>query len=204
MRAPEAFAYAFSGLQVILVDYVPGGFDEADLRREAFRWMREDARGSLALCKAAIFAMRHEAAAGGLVEDAEAARATVRALGVIKRALDPQEEGASPTADAITPTPTRVPDALKERAPNVKVFRMGKGQILAEPGGAAGSGGWHISVTHPERFPTLRELMAAGTVAGGNGTRFAALLPDASAPTDGRGVIVHLVEARPESGKSGG
>ena len=202
MRAPEHFAYAYSGLEVILADIFRGEIPEADLRREAFRWMREDARGSLAMCKAALFAMRHEAAAGGLAEDAEAARATVRALGVIERAVDPPQEDDSPTAPAIAPTPARVPEALKKRAPNARVFRMGKGQILAEPGGAAG---WHISVSHPERFPTLPELIVAGTVAGDDGTRFAALLPDPSAPTDGRGVIVHLVEARPaESGKSGG
>ena len=162
--------------------------------------MREDARGSLAMCKAAIYAMRHEAASGGLAEDAEAARAMVRAVDMVERALDPRETAHSPTAP-ITPTPARVPEALKKRAPNARAFRMGKGQILAEPGGAAG---WHISVTHPDRFPSLRELMAAGTVAGDNGTRFAALLPDASAPTDGRGVIVHLVEARPTESKEPG
>ena len=153
------------------------------------------------MCKAAIFAMRHEAAAGGLAGDAEAARTVVLALDVVERAVDPQEEDASPIASEIAPTRARAPDALKKRAPNAQVFRLGKAQILAELGAAAG---WHISVSHPERFPTLRELIVAGTVTGDNGTTFAALLPEPSAPTNGRGVVVHLVEARPTERKESG
>ncbi|CAA9450582.1 MAG: hypothetical protein AVDCRST_MAG01-01-4519 [uncultured Rubrobacteraceae bacterium] len=188
MRAPEHFAYAFSGLEVLLADFGAGGIPEEDLRREALRWMREDARGSLAMCKAAIFAMRHEAASGGLAADAEAATAVVRALGVVERAVDPPENPHSP----LVPTPARAPEALKRRAPDARVFRLGKAQILAEPGGAAG---WHISVSHPERFPYFEELMAACGVTGDADKRFAALIPATTASSEGHGFLVHLVEA---------
>ncbi|QIN85497.1 hypothetical protein GBA63_22635 (plasmid) [Rubrobacter tropicus] len=200
MRAPEAFAYAYSGLEVILADFVAGGMPEADLRREAARWMREDARGSLAMCKAAIFAMRHEAAAGGLSGDAEAAGATVRALGVVERTLDPPEDH-SPTASVISPTPARVPEALRKRAPDARVFRMGKAQILAEPDGAAG---WHVSVSHPERFPYVEELMAARDVTGEGDKTFAALLPVTSAAIKSGGFLVHIVQANTGGGRPEG
>ena len=108
--------------------------------------------------------------------------------GVVERAVDPPENPHSP----LVPTPARAPEALKRRAPDARIFRLGKAQILAEPGGAAG---WHISVSHPERFPYFEELMAACGVTGDADKRFAALIPAAKASSEGSGFLVHLVEA---------
>lgn len=188
MRVPTDFPLAFAGLEQLVERLLSGEGD--GIGRESGRWMREDGLGSLALCKAAIFAMRHDAASGGLRENAGESLTAVSALDRVERAIDPGKEQGSPSPEK--PRPARVPEALKERSPAARVFRLGKAQILAEPDPARG---WHLSVSHPDRFPTIEELMRARGVTGETDATFAALLPPADAPADGRGFVVHLLEA---------
>ena len=90
------------------------------------------------------------------------------------------------------PTPARVPEAIRKRAPAVRGFRLGRVEILAEPT----PNGWQLSVSHPDRFPTFEELMLARGATGDRDKTFAAVIPAASAPPDGRGGhVVDVVEA---------
>lgn len=189
MRAPEHFSYAYSGLEALVEAMSAGATSGDDVGREAGRWMREDAGGSLTLCKAAVFAMRHEAGVRGAEGDGGRAKATLRALDLVDRALDPPEDASSPPK---MPRPVPVPHALKKKAPGVRGFRLGRVEILAEPKPE----GWRLSVSHPDRFPSVEELMLARGVTRDVDKTFAAIIPAASAPPDGRGgFVVDLVEA---------
>ncbi len=189
MRVPGGFPEAFAGLEELVGGISSGEVRGDALGREAGRWLREDAGGSLTLCKAAIFAMRHEAAARDMDGDAEGASAALRALDAVDRAIDPPEEADAPAPKM--PVPARVPEELRKRAPGVRGFRLGRVEILAEPKPT----GWRLSVSHPERWPTWEELMLARGVTRDTRLTFAAVIPAACAPADGRGFVVDLMEA---------
>lgn len=190
MRVPGHFAYAYSGLETLAGDLASRGISEENAGERAARWLREDARGSLTLAKAAILAMRHEAGVRGAEGGtAEAARTTLRALELVERRIDPPEDPSTPPK---MPRPARVPEAIRKRAPAVRGFRLGRVEILAE----LTPGGWQLSVSHPERLPTFEELMLARGVTGERDKTFAAVIPAASSPPDGRGnYVVDVVEA---------
>lgn len=199
MRVPEHFAYAYSGLEALAEDLSSGGIFGQSAGEGAVRWLREDARGSLALAKSAILAMRHEAAVKGTEGRAEEARATLRVLDLVERRIDPPEDTNTPPK---MPVAVRVPEALRKRSPNLGAWRLGRTQILAAPGPK----GWELSVSHPARFPHFEELMLARGVTGERDKWFAALIPAASAPPAelGRGgYVVDVVEGGAQTKKAG-
>lgn len=99
----------------------------------------------------------------------------MHALELVEHLVDSPEDKNSPPK---MPKPVRVPDALKKRAPNVQGWRLGMVEILAEPGPS----GWHLSVSHPKRFPHVQELMLARGITGDVDKTFAAVIPAALAP----------------------
>ncbi len=69
---------------------------------------------------------------------------------------------------------------------------MGRAQILA----AAGPDGWHLSFSHPERYPTWQELLRARRDAlGEDAPGLWASLPAPGAEPPG--FLVHLFETPP-------
>lgn len=192
MSVPEAFGAAYAGLERLVGRLRLGGLRGPAVEREARRWLRDDARGSLTLCEAAILAMRHEAGAEGVAGgdggDREGAKAALRALDDVGRAIDPPEDGEKP---ARKPVEVRVPEELKKRAPRVRGFRLGRVEILAEPGPPC----WRLSISHPERFPTWGEILLSRGVTGDVTKSFAAVVPAASSPPDPRGRTIDLIEA---------
>ncbi len=189
MRVPRDFPEAYAGLEELVSRISSGEVRGEAIGREAGRWLREDANGSLTLCKAAIFAMRHEAATRGMDGDAEGARATLRTLDAVDRAIDPPEDPHKLAPKM--PVPARMPEELKKQVPNARGFRLGRVEIVVEPKPT----GWRLSVSHPERWPTWEELMLARGVTRDTALTFAAMIPAAKAPPDGRGFVVDLFEA---------
>lgn len=188
MSAPIEFCRVYEGLQKLTQAIASGGYAEDRTSQEAMRWFREEARGSLTLAQAAVLAMRHEAGTRGVEGDADGARATLRALELVEDQVDPPEkQDSSPKM----PKQVRVPEAIKKQAPAVQGWRLGKVEILAEPRPSR----WRLSVSHPDRFPYIKELMLARGVTGDVDKTFAAVIPAPSAAPRRRGAyVVDLVE----------
>lgn len=188
MSVPSDVFSAFAGLERLREDIASGNTSDDETGREATRWLHEDAGGSLTLAKAAILAMRHEAGTRGVEGDAEGARATLAALEIIENRVDsPEDQNDTPKM----PKQVRVPEAVRKRSPAVQGWKLGMVEILAEPGPS----GWRLSVSHPDRFPYVKELMLARGVTDDVHNTFAGVIPAASAPPRGRGAyVVDLVE----------
>jgi len=194
---PEHFAAAYAGLAALVGRVAAGSVRPAVPREEVDAWRREGCRGAGTLAKAAIQALRYEIASGGLEAgggEAEASARGLRALAQVEAALEPSQPQAEEQPRIVE---VALPDALRERMPNGRGFRMGELQILFEP--TEGPPHAHLSVSHPSRHPTWPELLRARGARGGPSPNLWAWVPkegDADASASG-GRTVHLYVAPP-------
>jgi len=82
--------------------------------------------------------------------------------------------------------------AFKERFPDARAYRIREVQIIVEPEGES----WHVSVSHPERFPTWEELRTAAGLATGTDAMWVYMpLSGGASPVESN--VVHLYEVPP-------
>lgn len=151
-----------------------GEIGEEVLREEVDRWRREDCKGAAALRRAATNALRYEWGSAGL-RSGGGVPDELRALGRVEEVLEPPE---GELGQEQAPVEVAVPDALRQRLPNARVFRMGELQIILE----RGPEGLIISVSHPNRNPTWNEVLRARLAVGPDVPALWALVPPPGSP----------------------
>lgn len=78
---------------------------------------------------------------------------------------------------------------FRERFQEARAFRIGEVRVIAEPEAE----GWHVSVSHRGRFPTVEELRTAATLASGVDTMWVPLpVPGGQGPVPS--TVIHLFE----------
>lgn len=158
----EHVQVALDRLATLVEHVMHGNYSDEELRLKMLWWEREDARRSGKLADAAIFALEYQLAEQGLTllaeqgltEPTEEVTDKLQALQRLKAALKPEAKELRPVE--VEPAPE-----LRARFPAVRTYRIGEVEITATPE----EGGWHVSVSHPERHPTWDELKAASSVA---------------------------------------
>lgn len=174
--APESFARAYGGLRE-LVEWLarsgPAGA-ASDVSGRIRAWQNGPCGGSDSLAKAAALAMRHEIAAARLAEGATRSPADdpeYGALREVERALWPPEP-----EDVPPPVGVDLPPALRERlGPEALAVKLGRVEAIFSPSPTLGA---VLSVSHPERPPTLEELSHARLAFGHGAPTLWARLPD--------------------------
>lgn len=193
---PASFVDAFAGLEQLVGRMVGNKVGDEALVGQVGAWARQDCGGSATLCKAAVLAMRYQLGTKSLQGPDEGVASSVRALERVSRVVEPPERTDGAPAAAVR---VKLPEALRRSMPGAQGFLMDRAQILA----AAGPDGWHLSFSHPERYPTWRELLRArrdvlGEAAPELWVRVPA--PGSEPP----GFLVHLFETPPAERKGGG
>ena len=167
MTVPEDFVRAYEDLIPLVGRIGAGGAPDPLVREEVDYWRADSCLGSASLTKAAILALRHELATEGLREnqgpEGPAAR-ELRALARVQRTLSTPEKStvANHEPEIVEVAP---PEALAERMPGGRTFRMGEIQIIFNQTEEPPYG--HLSVSHPTRYPTWEEILLARTATGG-------------------------------------
>lgn len=186
----EDFKKAYEELFELLDRIVTEDISGDELHGQVNIWVGAHYRGGTTLSKAAVLALRSELARMGLITDLDSATERLRALQQIDEIVDPPN-----LSNAGLPVEVTLPPDSHHSHPQIRGFRMGQLQITAkqEPNG------WHVSVSHPERYPTWEELVRAREV---TGDRFLTLFAHMPAPGGDMGInryIVHLYETIPEN-----
>jgi hypothetical protein len=187
----ERLQEAVDGLDSLVDRTVRGDHSDAELREEMLHWEREDAGGSGKLAETAISLLEYQLAEQGISaedlhgsEEAERSRALQR----LKAALMPEPEDMLPREAPLDP-------AYQERFPQARGFTVGTAQGIMSPE----EYGWHISVSHPERYPTWEELQAAASLLEGAPAMWA-MVPLQENVGGIASNVVHLFERPPISG----
>ena len=152
-------------------------------------WYEETCRGNPKLAGAARLALEYELASSG--DDEESALLKLRTLnGLWHAAFEGPGEAASDE-----PVEVRLPERTRRRTPGARGFRMGELSIMAEEE----STGWHLSVSHPSRYPSLDEMFRSWRATGTDATEglwcFAGRPGTVQGTAGGR--IVHAFERVP-------
>jgi hypothetical protein len=176
---------ALDGLNALVDRVVQGDYSDEELRDEMLRWEREDCEGRGGLAELAIHALGYQLAEQGITSGSiENTLAEMQALQRLKAALFQSEE--------LRPVEVNLPPEYRERVPQARAFRIGEVQIIAEPE----AGGWHVSVSHPGRYPTWEELRAASGVVNGVSSMWA-YMPLSGGPGPYASNVIHLFETPP-------
>lgn len=150
---------AVEGLDSLVGRTIGGDYSDTELREEVLRWEREDAGNSGKLAEIAIslleLQLAERGASSGYSADSEETE-RLRALQRLKGALMPEPEDMLPREAPLNP-------AYQQQVPQARGFRVGVAQGIITPE----EHGWHISVSHPDRFPTWDELRAASSLVQG-------------------------------------
>ena len=189
MRVPEDFVRAYEDLVPLVGRIQAGNVPDPLVREEVDRWRGDSCLGSASLTRAAILALRHEIATEGLREkqgpNGPAAR-ELRALARVERTLSPPQESRDgreePEIVEVAP-----PEALVERMPGGRTFRMGELQIVFNQTNEPPYG--HLSVSHPTRYPTWEEILLARTAPGGLTPNLFAFVPKEAGADAGAGSV---------------
>lgn len=180
----EQLRKALNALADLVESVAQGGYSDEELRDEMLRWEREDAEGRGGLAELAISALRYQLAQQGANGPIEQHAAREQALRRLEAALFPSADLGLIEVD---PAPE-----FSQRFPSARAFRIGESQVIAEPEAE----GWHISVSHRERFPTIEELRVAATLANGADTLWIPLpVPGGQGPVPS--TVIHLFETPP-------
>ena len=185
MTVPEDFVRAYEDLIPLVGRIEAGGAPDPLVREEVDRWRADSCLGSASLTKAAILALRHELATEGLREnqgpEGPAAR-ELRALARVQWTLSPPEKStaANHEPEIVEVAP---PEALAERMPGGRTFRMGEIQIIFNQTEEPPYG--HLSVSHPTRYPTWEEILLARTAPGGLMPNLFVFVPKEDGSRDG-------------------
>ena len=167
MTVPDDFVRAYEDLVPLVGRIGAGNVPDPLVREEVDRWRGDGCLGSASLTRAAILALRHEITTEGLREkqgpEGPAAR-ELRALARVQRTLSTPEKStvANHEPEIVEVAP---PEALAERMPGGRTFRMGEIQIIFNQTEEPPYG--HLSVSHPTRYPTWEEILLARTAPGG-------------------------------------
>ncbi len=176
---------ALDGLSALVDRVTQDDYSDEELRAEILRWESEDAEGRGGLAELAIHALGYQLAEQGMSSGSiEEVAGEMLALQRLKAALFPSEE--------LHPVEVDPAPAYREQFPQARAFRIREVQIIAMPE----AGGWHVSVSHPERYPTWEELRAAAGVASGVSTMWV-YMPLAGGPGPIASNVVHLFETPP-------
>ena len=175
---------ALDGL-IPLVDRVAqSDHSNEELRTEILRWESEYAEGRGGLAELAIAALHYQIAGEGVSGSIEENAAREQALRRLEVALFPAAVMGIVEAD---PAPE-----FKQRFPSARGFRIGEAQIIAEPTGE----GWHVSVSHRDRYPTVEELRGAASLTEGVDTMWIPLpVPGSQGQRPNK--VIHLFEIPP-------
>lgn len=175
---------ALDGLTPLVDGVARGSYSEEDLRDEMLAWESDHAGGNAGLAELAISTLRFRLAGEGMRGSIEENAEREQALRRLEAALFPPAEAGLVEVEA-------APE-FAERFPDARMYHMGEVQVIAEEE----EGGWHVSVSHRERLPTVEELRTAATLAGGADVMWVPLsVPGGAEPLPS--TVVHLFETPP-------
>jgi hypothetical protein len=176
---------ALDGLTALVDRVAQGDYSNEELREEMLRWESTDAEGRGGLAELAIHALEYQLAEQGLRSGSmENVTDEMLALQRLKTALFPTEE--------LRPVEVDPGPWYREHLPGARTFRIAGVQITASPE----AGGWHVSVSHPDRYPTWEELRAAAGVVSGVQTMWI-YMPLAGGPGPIASNVIHMFETPP-------
>jgi hypothetical protein len=175
---------ALDGLAALVDRVKQGTYSDVELRDEMLRWEREDAGGSGGLAELAIDALAYQLSEQAITGSMQEVAGDLQALQRLKAALFPPEELRPVEVD---PTPE-----YRAQFPQARAFQSREVRIIAMPE----AGGWHVTVSHPERYPTWEELRAAAGVVSGVQTMWV-YMPLAGGPGPVASNVIHLFESPP-------
>lgn len=193
---PDDFEAAYGGLVELVEGISRGEVSEEVLPEKADEYRQAYCRGSAALSGAALRALRYELARRDLKAGAGSHSEELRSLARIEGALEPARSTHSAGNENAEIVEVALPEQLREEMPNGRGFVMGELQILFEPSQEPPYG--HMSVSHPNRYPTYEELSHAARGPGGPAPNLWVWLPK---PEEARGLqpyTVHLYVVPPE------
>lgn len=193
---PEDFEDAYGGLVELVESISKGEISEELLPEKADEYRHAYCRGSATLAGAALRALRYELARRDLEEGAGDLSEDLRSLALIEAALEFAPSTHSAGNENAEIVEVALPEQLRDSIPGGRAFVMGELQILFEP--TQGPPYGHMSVSHPNRYPTYEELSHAARAPGGPEPNLWAWLPN---PEEARGLqpnTVHLYVMPPE------
>lgn len=195
-RIPEGFAAAYAGL-VDLVDRLQSGeVGERRVAREVDAYRREDCHGAQTLAQAAALAFRYHLATTGLEGRSQTVTGRMAALDTIEKVLNPPHHDGGEDERGAGIVEVALPEGLRQRMPKARGFGMGRIQILFEP--TEGPPHAHLSVSHPDRYPSWEELLRARDALEGPPPNLFAWVPKPKETATGNPKTVHLYILPPE------
>lgn len=194
---PEDFEEAYGGLVELVESISREEASEELLHEKADEYRHAHCRGSAVLAGAALRALRYEIARRDLQAGADSHSEELCSLARVEAALEGSPSTRS-SADGESSEIVEValPEQVREAMPNGRGFVMGELQILFEPSQSRPYG--HMSVSHPNRYPTYEEMSKAARAPSGLAPNLWAWLPK---PEEARGLqpnTVHLYVMPPE------
>lgn len=178
---PADFIRAYEDLVALVERIDAGEVTDGLVREEVDYWRGIACRGSAALTKAAILALRHELATEGLEHQREgnwpAAGSSADKLEVLARVEHTLSSPKPSEGEEKEPEIVEValPETLRGRMPNARCFRMGELRIIFNQ--TQGPPYGQLSISHPERYPTWEEILHARTAPGGVTPNLFVLVP---------------------------
>lgn len=195
-RIPEDFETAYGGLAELVENICGGEVSEEVVPERVDEYRRTSCRGSTTMAGAALRALRYELASRGLGEDEGAVSEDLRSLTLVEAALEGVPSTHSEGGETSEIVEVALPEQMRQGMPNGRGFVMGELQILFEPSQGPPYG--HMSVSHPNRYPTYEELSRATRAPGGPAPNLWLWFPK---PEEARGLqpnTVHLYVMPPE------
>jgi hypothetical protein len=208
---PRDFEEAYEDLVELVGSVSRGEISHEALPEKVDEWRAAGCRGSATLAGAALRALRYELASRGFEEGPEAVSEDLQALSHVEVVLEPgpatesQEPDFSRSSgcsianggnEASEIVEVALAQQLREAMPNGKGFKMGEIQIIFEP--TQGPPHGHMSVSHPNRYPTYEELSRAARAPGGNQPNLWMWLPKPDEAQARQPNTVHLYVVPPE------
>lgn len=173
---------ALDGLTALVDRVTQGNYSNEELRTEMLRWEREDAEGRGGIAELAISALHYQLAGEGISGSIEENAIREQSLRRLEAAFFPSTAMGLVEVD---PAPE-----FRQRFPSARAFRIGEVQVIAEPEAE----GWHVSVSHRDRFPTIEELRTAASLASGVDTMWIPLPVPGRQGTRPSTTVIHLFE----------
>ena len=192
-REAPAVAVAFGALSDLVEETASAGGapGAGELRRRMERWYAGACQSNPKLAEASRLALEYELGREGLLGDEARAAASLGALS----ALWDARSGPVAAEESGVPVEVEVAEEIKRAHPKRRYFRLRDLSIITEPE----ESGWHASVSHPSRYPTVEELFASWAATGkAPGHLWAPAAVEGSGPY-AAGRLVHLFERVPSN-----
>ena len=193
---PDDFEAAYRVLDFLVESISLGELSDEVFAEKMEQYIQRPCRGSATLAGAAMRMLRYELARRELEEGEGRSSEHLRSLARVEAALEAVPSTHSADNESAEIVEAALPEQVRESMPGGRAFVMGELQILFEPSQGPPYG--HMSVSHPNRYPTYEELSHAARAPGGPEPNLWAWLPK---PEEGRGLqpnTVHLYVMPPE------